>query len=106
MPSLVLHVPAPETKCSHNREDQPSCRNRVLDPARNLDTCVRLKSREFVSLPESQCRNPPAACEASRPHSPRSATRTLAPLLRSSSASESPTMPPPITITSQVFTSA
>src|SRR5579864_9466077 len=46
---------------------------------------------------------PPAAWEASRPGSPRSTTKTLAPRLRNAMASDRPMMPPPTMITSQVF---
>ena len=47
---------------------------------------------------------PPAAREASWPGSPRSTIRTPAPRLRKAMARESPMIPPPTIMTSQVFT--
>ena len=47
---------------------------------------------------------PAAAWDASRPGSPRSTIRTVAPRLRSAMESERPMIPPPMMMTSHVFT--
>ena len=66
-------------------------------------TAAALAKAAGVSAPQSASM-PAAAWEASRPGSPPSTRSTPAPRLRNSIASDKPIIPPPMMMTSQIFT--